>query len=40
MKAHLFGTSPFLPDAAIVDADELFKLSGGNTGNLVFCHDL
>ncbi len=38
MKAHIFGTSPFIPDAAIIDSDEFFKLSGGNTGNLVFCH--
>jgi SAM-dependent methyltransferase len=40
MKAHLYGTAPYLPDAAFIDADELARQSGGNTGNLMFCHAL
>jgi hypothetical protein len=38
MKLHLYGTSPYLPDAAYLSADELSHQSGGNTGNLMFCH--
>ena len=38
MKVHLYGTSPYLPDAAYLSADELSHQSGGNTGNLMFCH--
>lgn len=40
MKAHLYGTSPYLPNAAFLNADELSHQSGGNTGNLLFCHSL
>lgn len=40
MKAHLYGTAPYLPDASLLTADELAKQSGGNTGNLMFCHSL
>ena len=38
MRVHLYGTSPYLPDAAFLSADELGRQSGGNTGNLMFCH--
>lgn len=38
MKAHLYGTSPYVPDAPFIDADELSRQSGGNTGNLMFCY--
>jgi len=38
MRLHLYGTSPYLPDAAYLSADELSHQSGGNTGNLMFCH--
>lgn len=38
MNIHLYGTSPYLPDAAYLSADDLSHQSGGNTGNLVFCH--
>jgi hypothetical protein len=37
-KAHLYGISSYLPDAPFLNADELSRQSGGNTGNLVFCH--
>lgn len=40
MKPHLYGTSPYLPNAAFLTADELSHQSGGNTGNLLFCHSL
>lgn len=40
MKLHLYGTSPYLPDAAYLSADELSHQSGGNTGNLMFCHSI
>lgn len=38
MRLHLYGTSPYLPDAGYLSADELSHQSGGNTGNLMFCH--
>ena len=38
MRLHLYGTSPYVPDAAHLSADELNRQSGGNTGNLMFCH--
>lgn len=38
MRPHLYGTSPYIPDAQFLTADELFRQSGGNTGNLLFCH--
>lgn len=40
MRAHLFGTSPYIPDSPIIDTDELLRQSGGNTGNLLFCYAL
>lgn len=40
MRIHLYGTSPYLPDAAYLSADELSDQSGGNTGNLMFCHSV
>lgn len=40
MKPHLYGTSPYLPDAHLLDADDLSCQSGGNTGNLMFCHSI
>jgi hypothetical protein len=40
MRFHLYGTSPYLPDAAYLSADELSQQSGGNTGNLMFCHSV
>lgn len=40
MRLHLYGTSPYLPDAAFLGADELARQSGGNTGNLMFCHSI
>lgn len=40
MRTHLYGTSPYLPDAAYLGADELSHQSGGNTGNLMFCHSI
>lgn len=40
MKAHLYGVSPYLPDAPFLTAEELHNHSGGNTGNLMFCHAL
>lgn len=40
MRLHLYGTSPYLPDAGYLSADELSHQSGGNTGNLMFCHSI
>ena len=40
MRPHLYGTSPYLPDAAYLSAEELSDQSGGNTGNLMFCHSI
>ncbi len=40
MKAHLFGTSPYLPDAGVITADQLHIQTGGNTGNLMFAHSV
>ncbi len=40
MRLHIYGTSPYLPDASCLSADELSQQSGGNTGNLMFCHSV
>lgn len=40
MRLHLYGTSPYLPDSAFLGAEELARQSGGNTGNLMFCHSI
>lgn len=38
MKAHSYGISPYLPDAAFFNTNELSYQTGENTGNLIFCH--
>ncbi|WAK00673.1 polysaccharide pyruvyl transferase family protein [Methylobacter sp. YRD-M1] len=38
LKPYLYGMSSYIPDALFLDADELSRQCGGNTGNVIFCH--
>lgn len=38
IRPVLYGTSPYCPDAPLLTAEALAEKSGGNTGNLLFCH--